>query len=76
VKSIVSLRIRRSPKQYTGETPADKLYQEGLQKGLSPKTAAKQAQIATGLSLLSGQRIKTKGFGWQQPIIKPIQPSL
>jgi hypothetical protein len=62
------MNLRRqgsSPKQYTEPTEADKLYQEGLSKGLDPKTAAKAAQAATGLSLLTGQRMRTKGFGWQ-----------
>jgi hypothetical protein len=58
-------RQGRSPKRYTGETEADKLYMEGLQKGLDAKTSAKQAQQATGLSLLTGVRMKTRGFGWQ-----------
>jgi len=56
---------RISPKRYSGTTEADKLFQEGLQKGLDAKTSAKQAQQATGLSLLTGQRMKTRGFGWQ-----------
>ena len=62
---------RRSPKRYMGETEADKAYAEGLKQGLDPKTAAKQAQDATGLSLLTGQRMKTRGFGWQQNLMKP-----
>ena len=62
--------MRRSPKRYMQPTEADKIYQEGLGKGLDKKTAAKQAQAATGLSLITGMRMRTKGFGWQIPIIK------
>lgn len=57
--------VRRSPKRYMGETVADVEYQKGLEAGMTPKDAAKQAQNLTGLSLLTGQRMKTKGFGWQ-----------
>ena len=59
---------RKSPKQYTQPTQADVLYQKGLEDGLDEKTAAKQAQAATGLSLITGQRMKTKGYGWQKSI--------
>jgi hypothetical protein len=62
------MNLRRqgsSPKRYSGVTEADKMFQQGLEQGLDPKTAAKAAQAATGLSLLTGQRMKTKGFGWQ-----------
>lgn len=58
---------RRSPKRYTEPTEADALYQQGLEQGLDKKTAAKQAQAATGLSLITGQRMKTRGYGWQKP---------
>ena len=54
-----------SPKKYTGETEADKVFMTLIQQGLDHKTAAKQAQASTGLSLLTGQRMKTKGYGWQ-----------
>ena len=63
-------------KRYTGQTEADKLYQEGIENGMTPKDAAKTAQFHTGLSLITGQRMKTKGFGWQQPIVAPKTPSL
>lgn len=59
-----SLLRRRSPKRYSGTTEADVHFQAGLKKGLSPKEAAKQAQDATGLSLLTGRRMTTRGFGW------------
>lgn len=62
---VVRSGKRNSPKRYSGETDADKLYQEGLANGLDPKSAAKAAQAATGLSLLTGQRMRTRGFGWQ-----------
>lgn len=71
-----SLRKRRSPKMYRGITEADKIYQEGIDAGMSPKEAAKAAQFHTGLSLITGQRMKTKGYGWQQPIAAPKTPSL
>ena len=59
-------RQRSSPKKYSGETDADRIFMTLIQKGVDHKTAAKQAQDATGLSLLTGQRMKTKGYGWQQ----------
>ena len=66
------MKSRKSPKTYMQPTEADRLFQEGLAQGLDEKTAAKQAQMATGLSLLTGQRMKTKGYGWQAPIIKTL----
>jgi hypothetical protein len=57
------LKARRSPKTYMGITEADLEYHQGLQRGLDEKTAAKQAQLKTGLSLLTGRPVKTKGFG-------------
>ena len=59
------MQLRRSPKRYMIPTEADKMFQEGIDKGLDPKMAAKQAQDATGLSLITGQRMRTRGFGWQ-----------
>ena len=69
--SIHSLRARRSPKAYIGITDADIQFQQGVQAGLDAKTAAKQAQLKTGISLLSGKPIKNRGFGWQKPIVTP-----
>lgn len=54
--------LRRSSKKYSGETAADKAFQAGLEAGLDAKTAAKQAQATIGLSLISGQRMRSKGF--------------
>lgn len=60
---IHSLRARRSPRKYMGITEADVEYQKGLAAGLDSVTAAKQAQMKTGISLLSGRPIKTtRGF--------------
>lgn len=64
---------RRSPKKYMGITEADLAYQEGLKQGLDDKTAAKQAQVKTGLSLLTGRPMKNRGFGWQSKLIAPQQ---
>ena len=65
-----SLRQRKSPKQYTGMTEADEIYAQLVQSGVDKKTAAKQAQNTTGLSLLTGQRMKSKGFGFQTELLK------
>ena len=65
--TTASFQKRRSPKKYLGATPADVEYRKGIESGLTPKEAAKQAQFVTGLSLLTGQRMKTRGFGWQSP---------
>lgn len=54
---------KRSPKKYIGTTEADIAYYQGLASGLDAKTAAKQAQLKTGLSLLTGKPIVSKGFG-------------
>lgn len=54
---------RASPKKYMGYTAADEIYYRLVQTGTDPKEAAKQAQDATGLSLLTGQRMRTRGFG-------------
>lgn len=62
-RRISSLQARRSPKKYMGITEADLAYAEGLKQGLDAKAAAKQAQMKTGLSLLSGRPIKSRGFG-------------
>ena len=70
LRRIGSGATRPTNKRYTQPTVADIAYAEGLAKGMDKKTAAKQAQAATGLSLITGQRMKTKGFGWQAPIIK------
>ena len=40
-------------------------YAENLSKGMSPKDAAKQAQLTTGLSAVTGKPIQTRGIGWQ-----------
>lgn len=62
------LGSRKSPKQYMGQTEADLVYYQLVQGGMDSKTAAKQAQNQTGLSLLTGQRMKSRGFGWQNTI--------
>ena len=36
------------------------VYQQNLQAGMTAKEAAKDAQVRTGLSLVTGQRIKDK----------------
>ena len=53
---------RRSPKRYMGYTKADEIYYQSIQQGVSPKEAAKNAQDSTGLSLLTGQRMRSRGF--------------
>ena len=67
---------RKSPKKYTQPTQADYLYADYLSKGFDKKTAAKQAQEATGLSLITGQRMKSKGFGQWPNLDKLPQTSL
>jgi hypothetical protein len=57
-----SLKQRQSPKQYMGYTEADNIYYQLVQSGMDKKEAAKQAQNKTGLSLLTGRRMKTRGF--------------
>ena len=54
---------RASPKKYMGYTAADEIYYRLVQTGTDPKEAAKQAQNSTGLSLLTGQRMRARGFG-------------
>ena len=46
-------------------TAADIKYQEGIASGLSPKDAAISAQDTTGLSVVTGLKMKTRGYGWQ-----------
>lgn len=61
--------VRASSKKYTGITKADEMYQELISNGLDPKAAAKQAQNATGLSLITGRPMQSKGFGWQSKLV-------
>jgi hypothetical protein len=57
-----SLRRDNSPKQYVGQTVADVEYTKLRLQGLDAKSAAKMAQERTGISLISGKRMTTKGF--------------
>jgi hypothetical protein len=41
-------------------TEADLIYEQKLAEGWKPKEAAKEAQALTGLSLVTGRRIKDK----------------
>lgn len=56
------LRRNNSPKQYVGQTVADEEYTKLRLEGKDAKDAAKLAQQRTGISLISGRRIMTKGF--------------
>ena len=60
--SIKTLTKRQSNKQYTIATEADVEYQRLLNEGIDIKTAAKQAQFKTGLSLITGKPMKTRGY--------------
>jgi hypothetical protein len=44
-------------------TEADILYHGFIAEGKDPKDAAKMAQDKTGLSVVTGKRMKTRGFG-------------
>ena len=46
-------------------TDADILYQQHVAEGLDPKDAAKLAQDKTGLSVVTGKPMTTRGYGWQ-----------
>lgn len=47
-------------------TPVDAAYVINIKAGMSPKDAAKKAQEETGLSAVSGQVMKSRGYGWQK----------
>lgn len=66
-----SLRRRGSPNVPPRmPTPCDMRYIELVQQGMTPKDAAKIAQAETGLSKVTGQSMKSRGFGWQQKLFK------
>lgn len=45
------------------QTEADKIYAQKLNEGWTAKEAAKEAQARTGLSLVTGRRIKGSSVG-------------
>ncbi len=51
-------------------TPADKIYRQLVLEGFDPKQAAKRAQAETGLSVVTGQKMKSRGYGWQGNLYK------
>jgi len=57
-----ALLRRSSNKQYTGTTIADTEYERLIAEGADQKTAAKQAQLKTGISLISGRPMKSRGY--------------
>ena len=46
-------------------TEADKMYTSLVQGGMDKKDAAKMSQDKTGLSVVTGKKMKTRGYGWQ-----------
>ena len=44
-------------------TAADKMYEELVGKGWTKKDAAKQAQDKTGISVVTGMPMKSRGYG-------------
>lgn len=61
--------LKKFPKKYIGTTKADEVYQNLINSGLDSVTAAKQAQMTTGISLITGLPIKSKGYGWQSKLL-------
>ena len=57
-----SLLQRKSNKGYVGSTIADEEYTKLRLEGKDEKDAAKLAQQRTGVSLITGRPMKTRGF--------------
>lgn len=52
----------RAKRLLSMRTEVDDAYDKNLLEGMSEKDAAKLAQEQTGLSIVTGKRMKTKGY--------------